>query len=228
MITSSVRPSKYRKPSSSARTRSPGPPRAGVRRLAEVAQEERRVGRGIGRTSSPPSTVERDARERAAHRAGPRPLAGRHPGELAGLRLAVAVADPQAGRLVPGAEHAGVERLARGHQPAQPGRRPRLPRAWRSRGTPSAPCRGRPRARARATSSRSCGSKRASWSSAAAPWQPRRDERVARGLRPARAGRAPDEVARAGRRASARPGAAGRRGSAGRAARPSARPRCRR
>ena len=44
-------------------------------------------------------------------------------------------------------------------------------------------------------SSRSSGSKRASWSSAAAPRQPRRHEDVAGGLRPAAGGGAPGEVA---------------------------------
>ena len=65
--------------------------------------------------------LEPDAGQRRPHRAGPcAALAGR-PGELAGLGLAVAVADLEPRRLLPRAEHLGVQRLAGRHQPAQRG-----------------------------------------------------------------------------------------------------------
>src|SRR5215217_6581998 len=92
-----------------------GVPRTAGRLVAEVAKEERRVGRRLQHELAV-DDVERDAGQRPAHRAGARALSRRHAGELAGLGLAVAVADPQAGGVVPGFEHAGVERLACGHE----------------------------------------------------------------------------------------------------------------
>jgi len=53
-----------------------------------------------------------DAVERLAHRAGARLLAERRAGELARLGLAVAVADPEPERVVPGVQDLRVERLA--------------------------------------------------------------------------------------------------------------------
>ena len=170
--------------------------------------------------------VERDARAaRGPSSPGRAALAERHAGELAGLGLAVAVADPEAGRLVPGAQHLGVERLAGGDEAAQRRERAQRARAWRSRGTRSGPCRARStrlaleqleplvRVEARVVQQRRGAA------------QPRRDEDVARGLRPARGGGAP-------RRASPARGvepvlglhALAGAGSAGRAAPPSARP----
>ena len=145
-----ARPSKYRKPSSSARDAVARAPRARGRLLAEVAR-----GRTSGRWPGRARARRRRRRAGCPAAAGPSSPGARGspsgmPGQLAGLRLAVAVADPEAGRLVPGAEHAGVERLARGDEAAQAGDGARLRAAWRSRGTRSAPCRGRPRARARA------------------------------------------------------------------------------
>ena len=59
------------------------------------------------------------ARQRAAHRAGPDLLAERRAGRLARLGLAVAVADPQAGRVVERAQYLRVQSLAGGDKPAQ-------------------------------------------------------------------------------------------------------------
>ena len=73
--------------------------------------------------SSPSTTVRPTPGERAAHRAGTRRLAGRRAGQLAGLGLAVAVADPETGRLVPGVQDLRVERLAGGDQALEGGER---------------------------------------------------------------------------------------------------------
>ena len=184
----------------------PGPGRRGL--AAEVADEERRHGRGVGDELAV-EHVERHARQRAAHRARPRLLAERHAGELAGLGLAVAVADPQPGGLVPGAQHLGVQRLAGGDEPAQRGNAPQR------RPLGDHAVLGRRHAErvdllAREDLEPLVGIEaRVVQQRGRAP-QPRGDEDVARRLRPARGGRAPRQPLGAPARASARPALPGR------------------
>ena len=148
-------------------------------------------------TSSPSSTSSLIAGERDAHRAGAGGDAERHAGELAGLGLPVAVADPDVGGLVPGAQHLGVERLAGGDRAAQVDqagdRRPLGDHAVLGGGHAEqvdalAVEQLEPlvRVEARVVQQR----RRAA--------QPRRHEHVAGRLRPARRRRAPDQVAGAG------------------------------
>ena len=116
---------------------------------------------------------------------------------MAGLGLSVAVVDRVTGRLGPGADRGGVERLARGHHPPHRGQRPQ------SRALGEHPVLGRRLAEdrdplaldqlepvvgieARVDEHR----RRAA--------EPRRDEDVARRLRPPGSGRAPDQLARPG------------------------------
>jgi hypothetical protein len=75
-------------------------------------QEE---GRDGGRVHEKLSVVDprAESRERAPHGAGPHRRADRHAGQVAGLRLAVAVVDGDLGELLPDAHDLGVERLAR-------------------------------------------------------------------------------------------------------------------
>ena len=161
---------------------------------AEIAQEEGRVG---GRVEHELAVqhVQPDAGQRPAHRARPGRVAERHARELPGLRLAVAVADPQAGRVVPGAQHARVERLARRHQPAQARRAARrgplgdhavLRRRHAQDGDALARDEVEPLVRVEARVVQERGGAA----------QPRGDERVARRLRPAGRRRAPDQIAR--------------------------------
>ena len=104
-------PSKYSQPSSSSlhpvagapraarragRARSSARPRSRSHALAEVAEEERRHGRRVGHQLAVVDP-QPHAGQRPPHRARPRALAGGEPGQLAGLGLAVAVADLQAG-----------------------------------------------------------------------------------------------------------------------------------
>src|SRR5215218_3967906 len=175
-----------------------GPPRTHVRLLAQVAQEEGGIGRGIGQDELAGVDRERDAGQRAAHRPAAGRLPRRHPRELAGLRLAVAVADPQPGRVVPRRQHAGVERLARGHEHPQSGRRPRrgalgdhpvLRRRHAEHVHALARQHLQPLVRIEARVVQQRGR-------ALQPWG---DERVARRLRPARGRGAPHEVALARR-----------------------------
>ena len=183
--------------------------------LAEVAEEERRHASRGSSISSPSLTSSPTPGSGLPIEPGRAGSPGGGTGQLAGLGLPVAVADLEARRLVPGAQHLRVERLAGGDHRAQ--RRAAAQSVARLAITRySVGAMQSTLTRSRASSSRrSCGSKRASCSSAAAPAQPGRDEHVARRLRPAARGRAPDELARARRRASARPAGAGRAGSAG-------------
>ena len=90
--------------------------------LAEIAEEEGRHGGGI---DDELAVFDREANagERPAHRAFARVLAERSARELSSLRLAVPVANLETRRLAPRAEHLRIERLARGHHPAQVGHR---------------------------------------------------------------------------------------------------------
>ena len=163
------------------------------RRLAEVVQEERRVGRGVERELA---VLDGEADARGA--GGPSsPAAARRrrvAGELAGLGLAVAVADPQPGRLVPGAEHLGVERLAGGDQSAQRGDPPR-PRAVGDHAVLGRRHAEHVHALALGDLEPLGGVEAGVVQQGGGAAQPRRDEGVARRLRPARGGGAPDEVA---------------------------------
>src|SRR5215212_3458731 len=100
-------------------------PRAGWRRSAEVAAEERRHG---GRVEQELAVLYPQAHPRQwlAHRARSGGGAHRVAGRLAGLGLPVPVADLQPGGLPPGAERLGVEGLAGGHEAAQALDRSRL------------------------------------------------------------------------------------------------------
>jgi len=93
-------------------------PRAARRGLAGVAEKERRHGRRI---DDELAVIDRqaDAGQRASHRARPDLLARSHARQLSGLGLAIAVADRKARRLLPRAQHLGVERLAGGDEAAQ-------------------------------------------------------------------------------------------------------------
>ena len=106
-----------------------GTPRPSRRRgAAEVSDEERRVGARIVEHELPVLHAELDAGQRQPHRAGARRHADRHAGQLAGLGLAVAVADLEPEAVAESADHLGVERLAGGHQRAQRGQRRKLER----------------------------------------------------------------------------------------------------
>ena len=241
MITSSARPSKYRKPSLVLAHAVAGAPRPAVaavgdapapsRRghaLAEVAEEEGRDARRVDDTARRPRPTAA-CPAAAAHRAR---AAARAPSGMPvvwpGLGLAVAVADPQPGRLVPGAQHLGVERLAGGDEAAQRGERAAARRAWRSRGTRSAPCRARRRrSRSRIVQPLVPGR---SARRAAAPRAPR-SHGAMKTLRadldqPLAAVHQTSSPGRASSQCSAC-SALARRGSAARARRPSARPPCR-
>ena len=117
---------------------------------------------------------------------------------MAGLGLPVAVGDLEPGRLAPGRDHLGVERLAGGDHPPQR-RRSAAARArfastrysvgaWQRTLTPSRSI----------SSSRSSGVEAAVDDHRRGAAEPRGEEDVARRLRPAGRGRAPDEVAVAG------------------------------
>jgi hypothetical protein len=164
-----------------------------MRRFAEVVQEERRV-RGRVERQLPVLDGQAHARQRAAHRARPRRGARRMARELAGLRLAVSVADPQPGRLVPAAEDVGVERLAGGHQPAQ-----RFDPARPGAVGDHAVLRRRHAEHVHPLALGDLeplgGVEASVVQQRRRPADPGRDEGVARRLRPARSGRAPDEVA---------------------------------
>ena len=185
-----------------------GVPRARVRLLAEVVQEERRVA-GAGRSTSSPSTTSRSTPGSGRPiEPGPRRLAQRRAGQLAGLGLAVAVADPEPGGLVPGVQDLGVERLAGGDEALEAGSGRSVARLAITRYSVGAMQSTSTRSRA-ISSSRSCGSKRASCRSAAAP----RSQGAMNALRadfdqPAAAVHHTSRRVRAP--ASARPGGAGR------------------
>ena len=166
--------------------------------LAEVAEEEGGDGRGVSRKLADRSEIgqhpQLHPRQRQPHRAGSCRLTQGHPRQLPGLGLAVAVADLQARGLPPGVQHLGVERLARGHHPAQALQRSQ------GRALGDHAVLGRRHAqqvhalfreqlqalgRVEARVVQQCARTR----------EPGRDEHVARALAPARGGRAPHQLA---------------------------------
>ena len=166
-----------------------------------------------------------DALQRAAHGPGDGVHTGRVAGELAGLRLAVAVADPDAGRLVPGPQDLGVQGLARRDQALE---------RWQwaevdALGHHAVLRRGHAEdvdVLALDDLQALGGVEARVVQEGGGAAQPGGDEDVAGGLRPAARGGAPDQGARGRARARCRPAGAGRAGSAGRGRRPSARRPC--
>ena len=148
--------------------------------------------------SSPSSHVQLDAGQRRPHRSRPRLGSSRRAGQLACLGLAVAVADLQARRVLPGGEHLRVQRLAGRHQRAQARERAKrgalgdhavLGRRHAQHGD----------ALAREQLQALVGVEPRVVQQRRRAAQPGGDEDIAGGLRPAARGRAPDELPGRGR-----------------------------